>query len=161
MEVFLYFFELKHSGRHLWVSLNDVPGRGLLTLFQSSYKNFKGRFVKVHASAEDSSLLDGSPLYWSPNPRFLSARHLEDLSLRERGICEFLENLKVVFDTPTLWTKEYLPGALKAYIGIPLFHPYPSKGTLITLTLTLSCLFFKIICFLTLAKSSWSNVPRR
>jgi len=57
MEVFLYFFEAKHSGRQLWVSLNGVPGRGLLTLFQSSYKNFKGRFLKIRASTGDSRVL--------------------------------------------------------------------------------------------------------
>ena len=33
MKVFLYFFKAKHSGRQLWVSLNSVPGRALLTLF--------------------------------------------------------------------------------------------------------------------------------
>jgi len=93
----------------------------MLTLFQSSYKNFKGRFIKVRASVEDPSLLDGFTLYWSPNPRFQSARHLEDLSLRERVICEFLENLKVVFDTLTLLTREYLLSSLKDYIGIYSF----------------------------------------
>jgi len=36
LEVFLYFFEVKHSGNQLWVSLNGAHGRALLTLFQSS-----------------------------------------------------------------------------------------------------------------------------
>jgi len=125
VEVFFYFFEIKHYGRQLWASLNSIPGRGLLTLFQSFYKNFKGQFIKVRTSAEDPSLLDGFPLYWSPNPWFQIARCLEDLSPRERGIFEFLEYLKVVFDTPTLLTKEYLLGALKAYIGIPPFLALP------------------------------------
>jgi len=47
VEVFLYFFEAKNSGRQLWVSLNGAPRRALLTLFQSSYKNFKGKFLKI------------------------------------------------------------------------------------------------------------------
>jgi len=123
MEVFFYFFEFKQSSWQLWASFNGVSGRGLLTLFQSSYKKFKGQFIKVHALVGDSSLLDGFPLYWSSHPRFQSARQLEDLFPRERGICEFMENLKVVFDTPTLLTKEYLPSFLKAYIGIPFFQP--------------------------------------
>jgi len=127
VEVFLYFFKVKHSGRQLWVSLNGAPGIGLLTLFQSSYKNFKGRFIKVRASAGDPSLLDDFPLYWTPNPRFQSARRLEDLPLRDQGIFEFLVNLKVVFDTLTLLTKEYLPDALKAYIGTSPFSPLKGK----------------------------------
>lgn len=42
---FFYFFEFRSSNRQLWASLNNV--KGLLTFFQSSYKNFKGRFVKI------------------------------------------------------------------------------------------------------------------
>jgi len=41
VDVFLYFFEAKDSGKKLWVSLNGVVGRVLLTLFQQSYKGFK------------------------------------------------------------------------------------------------------------------------
>jgi len=130
VEVFFYFFEFKQFGRQLWDSLNNLPGRGLLTLFQSSYKNFKGRFIKVCASVGDPSLLDGFPLYWSPNPRFQSSQRLDDLFPKERGICEFLEKFKVVFDTPKLLTKEYLSGALKTYIVIPLFQPYLLKELL-------------------------------
>jgi len=33
VEVFLYFFEAKHTSSMLWVSLNGAPGRALLTLF--------------------------------------------------------------------------------------------------------------------------------
>ena len=128
MEVSLYFFEAKHSGRQPWVSLNGVPERGLLTLFQSSYKKFKGRFIKVRASTGDPSLLDDFPLYWTPNHWFQSARHLEDLPPRDQGICEFLVNLKVVFDTPTLLTKKYLLGALNAYIGTSPFSPLKGKA---------------------------------
>ena len=68
VEVFFYFFELKHSGRQLWASLNGSPGRGLLTLFQSSYKKFKGRSIKVCASAENPSLLDGFLCIGRPIP---------------------------------------------------------------------------------------------
>jgi len=73
MKVFLYFFEAKHTSSKLWVSLNGALGRGLLTLFQSSYKNFKGKFVKVQALIGDRTLLDGFPLYWTPKPKFKGA----------------------------------------------------------------------------------------
>ena len=71
--------------------------------------------------------MDGFPLYWTPNPRFQSAPHLEDLPPRYQGIGEFLVNLKVIFDTPTLLTKEYLLDALKAYIGTSFFSPLKGK----------------------------------
>jgi len=100
-----------------------APGRGLLTLFQSLYKNFKGKFVKVLASTGDPTLLDEFPLYWTPKPKFQGARHLEDLSPKDQGIGEFLTSLKVVFDISFLLTKEYLLGALKAYSGTPHFLP--------------------------------------
>jgi len=46
---------------------------------------------------------------------------LEDLPPKDQGICEFLTSLKVVFDTSFLLTKEYLPGALKAYTSTSPF----------------------------------------
>jgi len=122
---------LGQASHHLWVSLNGAPRRGLLTLFQSSYKNFKGRFLKIRASTGDSSLLNGFPLYWTPNPRFQSARRLEDLSPKDQGICEFLTSSKAVFDTSTLVTKEYLPDVLKAHTGTPFFLPLTKKTYII------------------------------
>jgi len=128
VDVFFYFFEFKSSGRELWALLNSVSRRGLLFLFQSSYENFKGWFIKVHPSIGDPTLLDCFPLCWSPNPHFKSVRHLEDLvDPRERGMCEFLENLKVIFDTLTILTREYLLGSLQAYIGI--LHSFQPKFT--------------------------------
>jgi len=50
VNVFLYFFEMKKSTKKVWSSVSGVEGRGLLTLFQSSYKNFKGSFLKTQAS---------------------------------------------------------------------------------------------------------------
>ena len=138
IEVFLYFFEAKHTRSKLWVSLNSDPGRALLTLFQSSYKNLKGKFVKVRASTGDTTLLDEFPLYWTPEPKFQSARHLEDLSPKDQGICKFLTSLKVVFDTSFLLTKEYIPSVLKAYTGTP--HSLPLAKITLLLLLTI-CLF--------------------
>jgi len=70
VEVFLYFFEVKRLGCQLWVSFNSVPGRALLTLFQYSYKNFKGKFLKFSCNKRNLTLLDGFPLYWTQEPRF-------------------------------------------------------------------------------------------
>jgi len=64
VDVFLYFFEAKRPGKMLWVSFNEVAGRVLLTLFQQSYKGFKGKFFRVCCTDYDRTLLDGFPLYW-------------------------------------------------------------------------------------------------
>jgi len=123
VEVFLYFFEAKHSGWQLWVSLNGARGRALFTLFQSSYKNFKGKFLKFRANKGDPTLLDGFPLYWTPKPKFQSAWRLDDLSSSDQEVCKFLMNLKVTFDTSFLPSKEYTLDALKAYTGTPCSLP--------------------------------------
>ena len=65
VDVFLYFFEAKSLGRKLWIRFNGVVGRILLTLFQQSYKGFKGKFFKIRCSADDPNLLDEFPLYWT------------------------------------------------------------------------------------------------
>jgi len=61
VDVFLYFFEAKSPGKKLWVSFNGVAGRVLFTLFQQSYKGFKGKFFKVCCNDYDPALLDGFP----------------------------------------------------------------------------------------------------
>jgi len=99
-----------------------APRRALITLFQSPYKKFKGKFVKVQSSIGDPTLLDGFPLYWTLEPKFRSAQSPEELSSKDQGICQYLIDFKVVFDTSYLISKEYLPGALKAYTGTPISH---------------------------------------
>jgi len=120
VEVCLYFFEAKRLGRQLWVSFNGVAGRVLLTLFQQSYKGFKGKFFKVRCSKNDPNILDRFPLYWTDELEFQKPIRLEDMPQREQEVCLFLSNLKVVFDTAILIKHEYCPTSLKAYIGIPL-----------------------------------------
>jgi len=63
VDVFLFLFEAKNPGDRLWVSLNGVAGRSIISIFQQSYKDWKGKFVRVCYSDEDPSLLDGFPLY--------------------------------------------------------------------------------------------------
>ena len=63
VDIFLHFFEVKKQGKSLWVSLSNIPGRVLLTLFQQSFKGGKGKFFKVCCSDLVPSALDGFPLY--------------------------------------------------------------------------------------------------
>jgi len=91
--MFLYFFEAKSPGKKLWVSFNGVAGRVLLTLFQQSYKGFKGQFFKVQCNRKDPTLLDGFPLYWAEKPKLEKPRCLEDLPPQEWEVCDLLSGL--------------------------------------------------------------------
>jgi len=53
VNVFLHFFVAKSPEKKLWVSFNGVAGRVLLTLFQQSYKGFKGKFFRVCCTEHD------------------------------------------------------------------------------------------------------------
>ena len=118
MDVFLYFFEAKSPGKKLWVSLNGVAGRALLTLFEQSYKGFKGKFLRVCCTAHDPTLLDGFPLYWVGKLKFKKPRGLEELTPPNRELCQLLSSLGVVFNTTQLIKLEFNPKNLKGYIGI-------------------------------------------
>ena len=87
MDVFFYFFEAKSPGKKLWMSFNGVAGRILLTLFQQSYKSFKGNFFKICCIKHDSTLLDGFPLYWVEKAGLKKPRSLEDLAQPDREVC--------------------------------------------------------------------------
>ena len=54
VDVFLHFFEAKNPGKNLWVSFSGVTGKVILTLFQQSYKSFKGKFFRVYCSEHDA-----------------------------------------------------------------------------------------------------------
>ena len=123
VDVFLYFFEAKSPGKKPWVSFNGVAGRVLLTLFQQSYKGFKWKFFKIRCSKHDPTFLDGFPLYWVEEPRLKKPRFLKDLPLREREVCNFFSNLRVVFSSIELLKLEYNAATLKGYVGTPL-SPY-------------------------------------
>jgi len=64
VDVFLYLFEAKNPRDRVWVSLNGVAGRSILSIFQQSYKDWKGKFVCVCCNDQDPTLFDGFPLYW-------------------------------------------------------------------------------------------------
>jgi len=81
------------------MSFNGIARRVLLSLFQQSYKGFKGKFFKIRCSKFDPTLLDGFPLYSVKEPELKKPRCLEDLTSRDREVCEFVSNLGVVFST--------------------------------------------------------------
>jgi len=107
MDVFLHFFEAKDPRKKLWVSLNGVAGRVLLTLFQQSYKGFKKNFFKVCCNRWDPSLLDGFPLHWTVKPNLWRVRRPEDISTLESGVCEFLSEFTAPLSTTELLKREY------------------------------------------------------
>jgi len=118
--MFLYFFELKNSSKLLWTSLNGVSGRALFALYQSSYKGFKGAFIKILAPSHNPTLLEGFPLYWTKNPSPKVTRQLEDLNPADQKGCEELMGLEVIFDIRKILELEYREVDLRVFIGINL-----------------------------------------
>jgi len=79
VDIFLHFFEVTRKRNNLWVTLSNVPGRVLLTLFQHSFKGWKCKFFKVCCSDLVPSALDGFPLYWVKEARTLKSKSLKGL----------------------------------------------------------------------------------
>ena len=88
MDVFLHFFEVKKQGKSLWMSFSGVAGRIILTLFQNSFKGWKGKFFKVRATKYDPTALEGFPLYWTDKPITIKALALDQLAPRD--VCKAL-----------------------------------------------------------------------
>jgi len=93
VDVFLYLFEAKNPGDRLRVSLNGVAGRSILSIFQQSYKDWKGKFVDVCCSDQDPTLLDGFPLYWvnkgKKEASFRRARGPEKMGELDKDLSNF------------------------------------------------------------------------
>ena len=115
--MFLYFFELRAPHKQLLVSLSGVSDRALLTLYNSSYKRFKGIFIKIVAPDHSPSLLEGFPLYWCQSPNLQSPQQLEDMDPSEKKDYLMLEQLDVIFDTRKLLELEFRVVDLKFHIG--------------------------------------------
>ena len=82
---------MKKLGKSFWVSFSGIAGRILLSLFQNSYKNWKGKFFRVCSAKHDPTALDGLPLYWTERPKLLRAKTLEELSPADREVSKALE----------------------------------------------------------------------
>jgi len=98
-----------------------VKGRAILTLFQSSYKSFKDKFIKIQKSDPHSELLEGFPLYWSSHPQSQQSLSPDDLESSEFNDCKKLDDLGIVFETSILLKLEFRPNDLRVYIGIPSY----------------------------------------
>ena len=108
---------MKKQGKSFWVSFSGIAGRILLSLFQNSYKNWKGKFFRVCNAKHDPTALDGFPLYWMERPKLLRAKTLEELSPADREVSKALAGLGIVFDTLKLVASEYNAHALTTYFG--------------------------------------------
>jgi len=112
VDVFLHFFEVKKQGKSLWVSFSRVAGRILLTLFQNSYKGWKGKFFRVCCTKHDPTALDGFPLYWVEEPKLIKPKSLDELPSADREVCVALAGLGIVFSTVKLTACEFHASAL-------------------------------------------------
>ena len=108
---------MKKQGKSLWVSLSNIPGRVLLSLFQQSFKGWKGRFFKVCCSDYDPSALDGFPLYWVKEVKTMKPKSMDELPLNDREAYQILTNVGG-FETATLISLEFNADALARYISM-------------------------------------------
>jgi len=140
VDIFLHFFEVKKQGKSLWVSFSRVAGRILLTLFQNSYKGWKGKFFRVCCAKHDPAALDGFPLYWMEKPNLTKPKSLDELSFADKEVCVALADLKIVFHTLTLIACEFNASALSTYFSTCLL-----RFLLFMCFLLLLCALF--VCF--------------
>jgi len=116
VDIFLHFFEVKKQGKSLWVSLSNIPGRVLLSLFQQSFKGWKGRFFKVCCSDYDPSALDGFTLYWVKEVQTMKPKSLDELPSNDREACQIMTSVEG-FETATLINLGFNADALARYIS--------------------------------------------
>ena len=130
VDIFLHFFEVRRKRNNLWVTLNNVPGRVLLTPFQQSFAGWKGKFFKVCCSDLVPSALDGFPLYWVREARALKSKPLKKLPPRDLKACQILAGAGG-FDVVALVSLEYNAEPLEKYIctrNFPYDLPIPCFG---------------------------------
>jgi len=126
VDVFLFLFEAKNPGDRLWVSLNGIAGRSILSIFQQSYKDWKGKFVQVRQNDRDPSLLDGFPLYWvnkgnkDSKGSFRRQRSPDNMGELDKDLCLFWKRVaaaNITFPTSSIISFEFLEDQLEARIG--------------------------------------------
>jgi len=126
VDVFLFLFKAKNPGDRLWVSLNGIAGRSILSIFQQSYKDWKGKFVQVRQNNQDPSLLDGFPLYWvnkgnkDSKGSFRRPRSPDNMGELDKDLCLFWKSVaaaNITFPTSSIITFEFLKSQLEAHIG--------------------------------------------
>ena len=117
VDVFLHFFEVKKQEKSLWVSFSSIVGRVLLTLFQQSFKGWRGKFFRVCCSDYDQTALDGFPLYWVEKVKLTKPKSLDELPSSDREVCQILASAGP-FDTSLLISREYNAEALAKYMSM-------------------------------------------
>ena len=126
VDVFLFLFEAKNPGGRLWVSLNGIAGRSILSIFQQSYKDWKGKFVQVRQNDQDTSLLDDFPLYWvnkgnkDSKGSFRKPRSPDNMGDLDKDLCLFWKSVaaaNITFLTSAIISFEFFEGQLEARIG--------------------------------------------
>jgi len=131
LDVFLYLFEAKNPGDRLWVSLNGVAGRSILSIFQQSYKDWKAKFVRVCCNDQDPTLLDGFPLYWvnkgkkESKDNFRRARGPEKMGELDKHLCNFWKGVassNITLATSCIITYEFHESQLDFHIGLSSPH---------------------------------------
>jgi len=105
-----------------------VTWKDIFSLFQQSYKGFRGKFFRVCCANQDCTTLDGFPLYWVEKLKFKKAKTLDELSSADREVFQALASLGVVFNTAELIKRACDPTALSNYLGmgnlLPAFPTY-------------------------------------
>ena len=150
VDIFLHFFEVKKQGKSLWVSFSGVAGRIILTLFQKSYKGWKGKFFRVCCTKHNPTTLDGFPLYWVKEPRLIKPNSLDELPSADREVCVALAGMGVVFNTAELIAREFDVDALSQYFGRRIYthncllYLCPLMFLLLLLYVLFIC--FKLLC---------------
>ena len=107
---------MKKQGKSLWVSFSSITGRVILSLFQQSYKGWKGKFFKVCCSELDHTALNGFPLYWVQEVKLTKPKSLDELPSADREVCQILASVGVL-DTCILISREYDAEGLTRYIS--------------------------------------------
>jgi len=115
--MFFYFFEYKPSKQTSWASVSEAKGWAILTLFQSSYKSFKDKFIKIQKADHDPDFFEGFPLCWSSNSQSQQSRSPDNLESNEFNDYKKLEDLGIVFETSILLKLEFQPHDLRVYIS--------------------------------------------
>jgi len=119
VDIFLHFFEVIKQGKSLWVSFIGIAGRILLSLFQQSYKGWRGKFFRVCCTDHDRTAMDGFSLYWVKESGLTKPKSLDEIPSTDREVCLVLASMGVL-DTAELIAREYDFAALTQYL---------SKGT--------------------------------
>jgi len=131
VDVFLFLFEAKNPGDRLWVSLNRVARKSILSIFQQSYKDRKGKFVRVCYNDQDPTLLDGFPLYWvnkgkkESKDNFRRARGPEEMRELDKDLINFWKGVassNITLATSSIITYEFHESQLDFHIGLSSPH---------------------------------------